>query len=276
MPQWFLILSAGLFGLLFGSFANVVIWRFPRGESISTPGSHCPTCDTPIAWYDNIPVVSWLVLRGRCRSCDARIAARYPLVEVASGVAFAAAVAAFGFGARGLVAACFFWLLLVLALIDLDCMRLPNPLVGALAAIGAVAVLAAQLTGTAIAPLVGVASGGLLSGPLASAGAGVLLGAGLSGGIAAAYGALRGKRGLGMGDVKLLGAMGLFLGPYTIMSLFFGSLLGVVAGVIGARGRGLREARLPFGPWLAVGGVITALAGPAILAWYLGLAGISL
>jgi leader peptidase (prepilin peptidase)/N-methyltransferase len=96
VPAWFPVLSFGLFGLLFGSFANVLIWRVPRGESIASPGSHCPGCDAPIAWYDNIPVVSWLVLRGRCRTCGTRIAFRYPLVELASGVLFVTAAIAFG------------------------------------------------------------------------------------------------------------------------------------------------------------------------------------
>lgn len=275
-PSPLVLVAFALCGLLFGSFGNVLIWRVPRGESIASPGSHCPGCSAPIAWYDNVPVASWLLLRGRCRSCGTRIAIRYPLVELASAALFVVAAIAFGPGVRAAVAALFFWLLLVLSVIDLDCTRLPNPVVASLAGLGAMGVLVAQLTGEPVAPLIGVAAGGLLAHPLASALAGVLMGAGVSGGIAAAYGALRGRQGLGMGDVKLLGAMGFFLGPYTLMSLFFGSVLGIVAGVVLARGRSLSEARIPFGPWLAAGGVLTALAGPSILAWYLGLAGISL
>src|SRR5665648_820200 len=112
MPQWFLVLSAGLFGVLFGSFANVVIWRFPRGESVSTPGSHCPSCDTPIAWYDNIPIVSWLVLRARCRSCGAPISARYSIVEALSGGLWALAAAQWGLSWATLFGIIFFYGLL--------------------------------------------------------------------------------------------------------------------------------------------------------------------
>ncbi|MGB4441712.1 MAG: prepilin peptidase [Coriobacteriia bacterium] len=270
------LVAFSLFGLLFGSFANVVIWRVPRGESIVAPGSHCPGCEASIAWYDNIPLVSWLLLRGRCRHCGEPIAVRYPIVEGVSGALFVIAAIAFDPGLRGAVAALYFWFLLVLSAIDLDSMRLPNPLVAALAIAGGIATVGAQVSGVPIAPLVGVGESGPLASPIVSALIGILLGAGLSGGIAAAYGALRGKQGLGMGDVKLLGAMGFFLGPYTLLSLFIGSFLGMVVGLVTARGKSLREARIPFGPWLAAGGLITALVGPALVAWYLGLAGIAL
>jgi len=96
IPEWYFSLSMALFGLLFGSFANVVSWRLPRGESLVRPGSHCPRCDAPIAWYDNIPVLSWLVLRGRCRQCSEPISARYPLVEAASGALFLLAALVWG------------------------------------------------------------------------------------------------------------------------------------------------------------------------------------
>lgn len=274
VPAWFPVVAFGLFGLLFGSFANVVIWRVPRGESIASPGSHCPGCDAPIAWYDNVPLVSWLVLRGKCRSCGARIALRYPLVELASGVLFVVAALAFGPTLRGVLAACFFWFLLVLSVIDLDVMRLPNVIVATFAVIGAAGALIAQAFGGEIVPLLDVASEGILSHPLVSAAAGLVIGAGLSGGAAAAYGAIRRQRGLGMGDVKLLGVLGLFLGPYVLLSLFVASLFGAAFGIVTARGGRLSERKIPFGPWLALGGAITAVVGPGLVGWYLGLVGL--
>lgn len=271
----FVPLCFALYGLLFGSFANVVIWRVPRGESIARPGSHCPGCDSPIAWYDNIPIASWLILRGKCRSCGAGIAIRYPLVEAASGVLFLVAALAFGPTLRGIAAAVFFWFLLVLSIIDLDTMRLPNVIVGTLAAIGVAGMGIALVASRPVVPLLDAADAGLLSSPLASAASGVLLGAGLSGGVAAVYAAIRGKGGLGMGDVKLLAVLGIFLGPYVLLSLFVASVFGAVFGIVASRGGGLSDVKIPFGPWLALGAVATALAGPAILSWYLGIAGLS-
>lgn len=263
-----------LFGLLFGSFANVVIWRVPRGESVVSPGSHCPRCEKPIAWYDNIPVFSWLVLRARCRSCGEPIPARYPLVEAASGALFFAAALRFGGSAAAITAAVLFWFLLVLSVIDLDTMRLPNALVGALGGMGLLGAVAAQVSGVALTPLVGMTESGWLADPVPAALLGALIGASMSGGLAALYGLVRGRRGLGMGDVKLLAVLGLFLGPYVVMCMFLGSLLGMVAGLAAARGRSAAETKIPFGPWLATGGVLTTLAGPALWQWYLGVVGL--
>lgn len=275
IPAWFVPSFFGLFGLLFGSFANVVIWRVPRGESISTPGSHCPGCDAPIAWYDNVPVVSWLVLRARCRGCGERISSRYPLVEIASGVLFIAAALAFSDLPQAAWAAVLFWFLLVLSMIDLDTLRLPNVLVGTLAGLGLLGALVSELAGIPFAPLVGVAAHGVMSHPLAVAGIGLLLGGGVPAGIAAVYGVVRNRSGLGMGDVKLLGTLGLFLGPFVLVGLFLGSLLAIVAGLWGARrAESVAETRIPFGPWLSAGAVLAALFGPALIGWYLQLVGI--
>lgn len=273
MPHWFFVMSMTLFGLLFGSFANVIIWRVPRGESVVSPGSHCPWCDRPIAWFDNIPLLSWLLLRGRCRSCAAPIALRYPAVELASGVLFLAAALRFGVGLRAVAAALAFWLLLALSVIDLDHLRLPNPLVALLAAVSLAAAVVAQVTGLVIGPLTHESGSATL--PLASAILGALIGAGLSALMAGAYAAVRKRRGLGMGDVKFLGALGLLLGPYVLLSLFLGSMIGMVVGVVSSRSVRLSERRIPFGPWLAAGAVITALAGPAVWTWYLRLVGLS-
>lgn len=271
IPGWYFSLAMTLFGLLFGSFANVVIWRLPRGESIAHPGSHCPGCDAPIAWYDNIPVVSWLVLRGRCRQCSEPISRRYPLVEAASGALFLVAAPVWGPSVRAIFGAALFWFLLVLSMIDVEHMRLPNPLVGMLAILGVVGVSMSELTGWSVLPLAGA---GAFAHPWLDAALGVLLGAGLPGVLALAFRLVRGKSGFGMGDIKLLGALGLFLGPYVLLTFFLGSLLGAIGAIVASRGRGLTAARIPFGPWLGAGAVVTAVAGPSLVSGYLVLVGI--
>lgn len=273
IPGWYFSLSATLFGLLFGSFANVVIWRQPRGESIAHPGSHCPGCDTPIAWYDNIPVISWFVLRGRCRQCSEPISLRYPLVEATSGALFLIAALVWGPSVRALFGAALFWFLLVLSMIDIDHMRLPNALVSALALVGLLGALLSQLLGWQVVPLVGVGARGLTAQPLVAAGIGVLLGAGLPAAIALAYRAIRGTSGFGMGDVKLLGALGIFLGPYVLLNVFLSSLLGAVWGIASRGSERLAQRRIPFGPWLAIGAVLTALFGETLWLAYRSIAG---
>jgi leader peptidase (prepilin peptidase) / N-methyltransferase len=271
------LVSLGLFGLVFGSFANVVIWRVPRKESVVSPGSRCPQCGHDIRWYDNVPLVSWMVLRGRCRDCGAAISARYPLVEALSGLLWLLAGIAFGISLATAFCIALFYTLLILAFIDLDVQRLPNVLVLWLVGFGVAGVLISQFTGVRAAPLVGVASTGAFATPLAAAALGVALGAGLSGLTAWVYGLVRRRAGLGMGDVKLLGAMGLFLGPYVLVALLFGSVFGAVYGLACAacRKSSVAAMRIPFGPFLALGGVCATLAGPAALHWYLTLVGVA-
>ncbi|MHB8762621.1 MAG: prepilin peptidase [Coriobacteriia bacterium] len=271
----FSVTAFALFGLLLGSFANVVIWRVPRGESVVTPPSHCPSCGERIRWYDNVPLVSWMLLGGRCRACGEAIAGRYFLVEVASGVLFALAVLAFGPTWKAAAAAVFFWFLLVLSVIDIDHYRLPNALVAVLAAVGAAGALVSQMSAVPLVPVLGPSGGtGLMFQPLANALFGMVVGAGLSGGIAAAYGAVRRTRGLGMGDVKFLGALGIFLGPYVLVALFLGSVMAAIGGLAFNRGTRLADRRIPFGPFLAVSAAVTALGGPRLMAWYLELIGV--
>ncbi|MDI6712971.1 MAG: prepilin peptidase [Anaerosomatales bacterium] len=264
-----LVLGASLFGLAFGSFANVVIWRLPRGESLVSPPSHCPRCGAPIRWYDNVPVLSWLLLRGRCRSCGEPISWRYPAVELASGVLWAAAALAWGASPRALFGIALFYLSLILAAIDLDHRRLPNALVAMLGGVGLLGVVVA-LVGVPACPLVGSAAG-----PWAATSAllGLLLGGGVPLSAALVYERLRGRAGLGMGDVKLLAAYGLYLGPFVLMALLVGSFAGAIVGV--ASKRGARDAAIPFGPFLALGAIVTALWGEPLLAAYLRLAGLS-
>jgi leader peptidase (prepilin peptidase)/N-methyltransferase len=275
LQQAFYLISLFVFGLVFGSFGNVVIWRLPRNESLSSPGSHCPSCGHAVRPYDNVPVLSWLLLRGKCRDCAAGISVRYPVVELLSGCLWVLAGVVYGFSWRAAAAAFLFYLLLLLAAIDLDTMRLPNKLVALMAAAGAAGVVLALLTGVPVAPLTPLAQAGWLSQPLASAAFGCLLGSGLTFGIAAAYSAVRRRQGMGMGDFKLIAAGGLFLGGYVLVALLLGSLLGAVAGVALARGDGpLASRRFPFGPFLAAGIVLAAVFGPALLRWYLGIAGL--
>jgi len=264
-----------VFGLIFGSFANVVIWRLPRGESLSVPASHCPLCETPITWYDNIPVLSWLLLLGRCRSCGAPISVRYPAVELLSGLLWLASAVRFGLSARAAVAAFFFYMLLLLAFIDADTMRLPNSLVGALGIVGLVCVSVAQISHLAAAPLY-VGASGLLAEPGVYAIVGSVASAGFVLVVAAAYSRVRGRQGFGMGDVKLLGVMGLFLGVYTLVVLLLGSVGGAVFGLVQSRRspEGIAH-KFPFGPFLAAAAVIVALWGDRIVSGYLTLIGIS-
>ncbi|MBN2404720.1 MAG: prepilin peptidase [Coriobacteriia bacterium] len=273
VPYWFLLMALGGFGLLFGSFANVIIWRFPRGESLAFPGSHCPACSAPINWYDNVPVVSWLLLRGRCRACKEAIPFRYPAVELLSGILWIVAGIRFGLTGQTFFAVLLFYMLLVLTFIDIDHKRLPNGIVALLGVAGLVGIGASSLSGVNLLPLVALSAG---SSPLASAALGVLLGGGLSLAISVAYGALRGSVGLGMGDVKLLAVLGLFLGPYVLMTFMIGSMIGAVYGLTTSHraAEGISQ-RIPFGPFLASGAVITALFGPAAWAAYARLVGLS-
>lgn len=254
------------FGLVFGSFANVVIWRFPRGESLSHPGSRCPACETPIRWYDNIPVVSWLVLRGRCRECAASISPRYPVVEVLSGLLWLSSFLLYGLSLRSAFAVVFFYLLLILSAIDLDTYRLPNALVGITALTGLAGVGVGMLTGQAVVPLTGDGS------PLLNALGGSIASAGLALAIALLYSAARNKQGFGMGDVKLLAAIGLFLGFYGVLVLFVASVVGALFGImVSTRSAEGLAAKIPLGPFLAFAALLVAAWGPQMWSWYAGL-----
>jgi len=263
-----------VFGLLFGSFANVVIWRFPRGENLSHPGSHCPVCDTPIAWYDNVPVVSWLVLRRRCRRCGTAIPWRYPAVELLSALLWVLAAYLFGPTVQTAAAIFFFYMLLILSFIDLDLRRLPNGLVGLLFGVGVVGVLISQLTSVAVLPLLN-GGDGVLGQPVVAASLGALTAAGVTLGIALVYERVRGQQGSGMGDVKLLAAIGLYLGLYALLALFLANVIGAVWGIVAARSKdaSLREVSVPFGPFLAIASVVVAAFGAGAWSWYLGLLG---
>jgi leader peptidase (prepilin peptidase)/N-methyltransferase len=230
-----------------GSFLNVVIHRLPRGESLVHPRSRCPHCGTQIAGYDNIPIVSWLLLRGRCRHCGAPISPRYPAVELITALLFAAVVLVRGFDDDLILELPFVASLIALAGIDLDHKLLPNKIVYPLAAWGVVAVLIADRDD-------------LVEHLVAGAGAFLFLLAAVL-----AY-----PRGMGMGDVKLAGAMGIYLGAAVIPALLVAFLTGSVVGIaiIAREGADARKKALPFGVFLALGGIVGVLAGPELIDVY--------
>jgi leader peptidase (prepilin peptidase)/N-methyltransferase len=234
-------------GAVLGSFLNVVIHRLPRRESLVHPRSRCPSCGTQIAGYDNIPIVSWLVLRGRCRHCGASISARYPAVELITALVFAAVVLVRGFDDDLIIELPFVAALIALAGIDLDHKLLPNKIVYPLAAWGVVAVLIAD-RGDIVEHLV--------------AGAGAFLFLFLA---VLAY-----PRGMGMGDVKLAGAMGIYLGASVIPAMLIAFLTGSVVGIaiLAREGAAARKKAVPFGIFLALGGIVGVLAGPELIDVY--------
>ncbi|MBS3974910.1 MAG: prepilin peptidase [Actinobacteria bacterium] len=269
---WFFV---GLFllGLALGSFANVVIWRFPRGESVVSPPSACPECAAAITWRDNVPVLSWLLLRARCRACQAPISARYPIVELLSALLWLVAALFFGVGAQAIVVGIFFWTLLVLTFIDIDTMRLPNPIVGALGVFGAALAVYSHFAAVPVLPFTHEPA---IGSPLLQALIGTLTAGGVSLAMAQLYKGVRGRAGMGMGDVKLLAAIGPFLGVYTIGVLFAGSVLGALWALSGAAVKQLDiNARIPFGPFLAAAAVLVALFGPDVWHWYVALVDVS-
>jgi leader peptidase (prepilin peptidase) / N-methyltransferase len=241
------VVVTGLFGAVVGSFLNVVAHRVPLGESIVSPGSRCPECGAPVKPYDNVPVVSWLILRGRCRNCGARISPRYPLVELATALTWAGVVAARGFDDDLVLELPFVAALIALAAIDFDHKLLPNKIVYPLAAYGVIATLL-------------VDRDDLVENLIAGAGAFAFLLAAVI-----AY-----PRGMGMGDVKLAGAMGLYLGVSVIPALLVAFLSGSVVGVfiIAREGAAGRKKAVPFGVFLALGGIVGVLAGPELIDVY--------
>ena len=240
---------AGVIGAIFGSFLNVVAYRLPRGESLSHPRSRCPHCETPIKPYDNVPVLSWLVLRGKCRSCGARISARYPLVELGTGVLCALVVVAKGPDEDALLGLVLVLLLVPVTLIDLEYRIIPNTL---------------MIIGAVIAPTIVLLTvpDDILEYLIASVAAGAFFFV-----FAFAY-----PRGMGMGDVKLAAVLGLFLGRAVGPAIFIALVTGTLVGALVIARKGVQEGRktaFPFGPFLALGGVVALFAGDAMVDWYL-------
>jgi leader peptidase (prepilin peptidase) / N-methyltransferase len=241
------VIAVGLLGALIGSFLNVVAHRLPRRESLVSPGSHCPRCAAPVRPWDNVPIFSWVLLRGRCRSCHTRISARYPLVELITAAAFVAVAAVNGFDEDLLLELPLVAALITLAAIDYDHRLLPNRIVYPLAAWGVIATLL-------------VDRGDLVENLIAGAAAFTFL----------LLAVLAYPRGMGMGDVKLAGAMGLYLGLAIIPALLIAFLSGSVIGlaIIAREGPAGRKKAVPFGVFLALGGIVALLAGPELIDLY--------
>lgn len=260
--QTLLAPAAGALGLVFGSFFNVCIWRLPRGGSIIAPPSHCPRCRRPIRFYDNIPVLSWLLLRGRCRDCRQPIAVRYPLVELLTGLLFAGAALRFGYGLELLKALIFLSLLVVLAFIDIDHQVLPFRLT--------IPGLALGMAGSLLAPPgPGDAALGVLAGAAFVLGAWLLWRFGLR--AAFRKRGINQRDGMGWGDLPFAAMLGAFLGlRATLVAVFVAVVAGVVVGLAARAARRLvRGQAVAFGPFLAFGAVVGLFFGEALFALYL-------
>jgi leader peptidase (prepilin peptidase) / N-methyltransferase len=243
------IVIAALGGLLVGSFLNVVAYRLPRGESLVHPRSRCPHCDTQLRAIDNIPVLSWVALRGRCHHCGAPISARYPLVELTTGALFAAVVATQDDAVRIVLGLLLVAVLVPITLIDLDHRIIPNLITGP-AAIAALVVIAALDTDFLVEALIAAVAGG-----------------GFFFIAAVLY-----PRGMGMGDVKLAGMLGLYLGRAVAPAILIALVTGVVVGAAIIARKGATEGRktaVPFGPFLALGGIVAFFVGNEMVDAYL-------
>lgn len=243
-----LIAFAAAFGLLIGSFLNVVVYRLPNGMSVVTGRSECPSCHHQIRAYDNVPVFSWLVLRGHCRDCRAPISARYPVVEGVTALLWALVAAVADDTVDAVLGIVLVTALVPITLIDLDHRRIPN-------AITLPAAVIALVAGTALDP------GGELGRVAAGLGAALFL----------LVPAMVRPDGMGIGDVKLAGVLGLCLGPAVAVGLLVALVAGTVFGLVLAARTGVEKARktqIPFGPYLAFGGVVALVAGQPILDAY--------
>ncbi len=248
-PFWTLVAIAGAFGLLLGSFLNVCITRWPSEQSVVRPRSRCPRCGAMIAWYDNIPVVSWLVLRARCRHCALPIPVMYPLVEVAVGLLWAAAAARYGLELETIRAATFGTLLLGIAMTDAREYLIPDEF---------------SVGGTVLGLLFAVA-GGALPWPQALLGAAV--GYALLWLIAVVGSKAFGEEAMGGGDIKMMAMLGAFLGwQGVLLTLFLGALIGTLI-FLPMKLMG-REKLVPFGIFLAIGGAAYWIVGEAMVTWY--------
>ncbi len=244
-----------LVGMCIGSFLNVCIYRIPNGSSIVRPPSSCPVCNASIKWFDNLPVVSYILLRGRCRGCKTPISIRYPIVEMLTGIFAVITWMEFGPSPSTLIYFFFITTLLVITFIDIDHRIIPDIISLPCIPLGFAASFVLPSINW-IESLLGIAVGG-----------GSLLA------IAWGYQLFRGKEGMGGGDIKLLGMIGAFIGwkgvLFTIMaSSFTGTAVGII--MMLRAGKGMKMA-LPFGPFLAIGAILYLFLGPQIISWYFNL-----
>ena len=240
---------AGILGAIIGSFLNVVAYRLPRGESLAHPPSRCPSCGAPVKPYDNVPVLSWLLLRGRCRNCKEPISVRYPLVEAGTALLCALVVVAKGADGDAVIGIVLVLLLVPITLIDLDHRIIPNKITYPGFVLGVVLVAVLDTDSLVEHLIASAAAGGFLF---------------------VAW--FLYPRGMGLGDVKLAFVLGIYLGravaPAMFTALIAGTLIGaiIIARVGAEKGR---KTAIPFGPYLALGGLVGLFAGDAIVDWYL-------
>jgi leader peptidase (prepilin peptidase)/N-methyltransferase len=268
------LMLALIFGLVIGSFLNVCILRLPQEVSVSKPRSRCPQCKKLIPWYDNVPVVSYVLLGARCRYCKTKISARYPLIEAVNGLVSVLLYLKYGLGAEWIIYLAFSGALLVLAFIDLDHRILPDPItlngiwVGILASVylAQPSPLVARLLRFAGVETTNPRVIALIASVL-----GVIAGGGLLWFVAEAYLRFRGIEGLGFGDVKMMAMVGAFLGaPLTLLTIMLGSLIGSIIGLAFIRlASKTREYELPFGTFLSLAGIICVLYGQEMIRWYI-------
>lgn len=248
-----LALATLLYGLCLGSFLNVCIYRVPLSRSIVRPGSACPSCGTPIRWYDNLPIVSYLILKGRCRYCQCRVSCRYPAIEALTGGFALTALYTFGPTPSALAHFLFFAALITLTFIDIDHRIIPD---------------AISLPGI---PLFFLLSLLVPTVTWQETALGVIAGGGSLWLVAWTYQRITGKAGMGGGDVKLLAMMGAFIGwKGVLFTLFFSSLTGSIIGLAIMRiQKGDMKLAIPYGPFLASGGAFYTIYGAEIIHWYL-------
>jgi leader peptidase (prepilin peptidase)/N-methyltransferase len=251
---WIRAIVAFVFGVVVGSFVTVVVGRVPAGESVVTPRSRCPSCGAPIGARDNVPVLSWLWLRGRCRACGARISIRYPLLELATGVLFAGTAAVYEPIYVVAMLCAFGAVMISVAAIDLERRIIPNRITYPAFPAFAAAIVVGWALGQGLSP------GRAVVGALAYGGAFFLI-------------AFIAPRGLGMGDVKLTALIGLVTGSlglrYVGVAAGAAILLGGIGGILALLGGRGRKSAIPFGPFLAAGAVVAVLWGERIADWYL-------
>lgn len=256
MDLIFFSIALFLFGSVFGSFLNVCIYRLPLKESIVSPGSHCPGCGHELRWFENVPLISYAALKGKCKNCGEPISWRYPLVEFLNAALWAFAGWRFGIEPVVFPALLFISTMIIIFFIDLEHYIIPNIVVLPIAVIGLVAMTAISLTTKD--PDFPVWWVFPLSGLIATVVFFII--------------AVAVPRGMGMGDVKMVGMMGFFLGRTAALGIFIGVLLGSLVGIgLMVAGKKGRKSRLPLGPFLAVGALVALFYGEAIMGPYLRL-----
>ena len=253
LPPWTFTLVGLVFGLMVGSFANVCISRLPQKQSVVFPASHCPKCNKPIHVMDNIPLISYILLKGQCRNCKQKISLIYPAIELVTGLLMAAVFYRFGFSWECLIFAIVVPALVIITVIDIEHQIIPDVI---------------TLPGIVF----GLAAGSYLNGWLDSV-IGLALGGGMFWLLAEGYFRIRGKMGMGGGDIKYIAAAGALMGwAQVLFIIFVGALAG---GIFGGIGMGVKKldflSRIPFGPFLALATLISIFFGDLIVDWYLNL-----